>query len=178
MMSFLLSLGWTLKSAIRMVLYFGILWLVVWGLNIGMFIVQIKGWLIGIITELFDGWFITLISVIDWIITGAIAVAIAGAIVYLLGKLVEKFFLLFGEYSIIDIVPYVITVLIVFIICDPLLHFMVPDSLMPYLQSLRVDYGYSQMPWVPLETWTYSIYLEIGVIAGSVFLIRGALDDF
>lgn len=173
-----LASGWVLKSVVRMACLFGLFWLVIWGMNIGMFVVQVKGLLLNLLMEFCSGWFIDVISVIDWIITAAIAMLIVGLILFFIGRFVESLFFRMRPYTFKDIIPYVIVVLAVFVICDPRLHFIVPENLHGYLDMIRTEYGFSKMFWVPLEDGTYITYMALGTLAGSFFLIRSALNYF
>ena len=178
MKNFFLSLGWGLKTVVRMAFLFGFFWLVVWALNIGMFIVQVKGFLVGLLIEFSSGWFIDVISVIDWIITGAVAILIIGLFMFFVGRFIESQFFLRRPYTIKDIIPYAIVMLIVYVICYPGLHSIVPESLLGYLDMVRNELYFSKMVWVPLEDGTYFAYLVMGTLAGSGFLIWSALNEF
>ena len=166
-------LGLTLKSVVRIALYFALFLLVIWGLNITLFILQLKGLIMTLICEFCEGGFFTFLKVVDWIITCAISAAVCGGVTWCVIRVVDGFFFGWTEFGVTDIVTYIVTALIVMIICNPdLKDFFVPDSIMTYVDFLNEQAGYRLVTWEMMDPTSLSVYLGLGVVGGSIFGLR------
>ena len=166
-------LGLTLKSVVRIALYFALFLLVIWGLNVTMFVLQLKGIVMNLICEFCEGGFFTFIEVIDWVITCAITACVCGGITWFLIRVVDGFFFGWTDFGVTDLVTYIIVALLVMVVCNPdLKEFFIPDGIMPYVDFLNEKVGYNLLAWEMMDSTSLSVYLGLGVVGGSIFGLR------